>query len=146
MRFLGKQFCVSRAPAAGIFRDLFSRDLIGLHNCTCVGSSLHMPTQRGFISGLVPLAAQRAVDTGMEQQGRPPLRRAMAWPWPLACKVRSGALGGNLAEAPSLIPNFPCSLKFGHSRATAMKVVSCGVASKLGRLLAEILASLICGL
>jgi hypothetical protein len=25
-------------------------------------------------------AAQRVVDAGMEQRGRPPLRRAMAWP------------------------------------------------------------------
>jgi hypothetical protein len=33
-----------------------------------------------FGSGLAPLAAQRAVDAGTEQQGRPPLRRAMAWP------------------------------------------------------------------
>jgi hypothetical protein len=40
--------------------------------------------------------AQRVVDAGTEQQGRPPLRRAMAWPQPLACKVRSGALGGML--------------------------------------------------
>jgi hypothetical protein len=38
--------------------------------------------------------AQRVVDAGTEQQGRPPLRRAVAWPWPLACEVRSGALGG----------------------------------------------------
>jgi hypothetical protein len=61
-------------------RDFFSRDLIGLHNCTCVGLSLHMPTQLGFISGLVPLAAQRVEDTGTEQRGGPPLGRAMAWP------------------------------------------------------------------
>jgi hypothetical protein len=96
LRFLGKLFCVSRAPVAGIFRDFFSRDLIGLHNYTCVVLSVHMPTQLVFISGLVRLAAQRVEDTGTEQRGGPPLERAVAWPWPLACKVRSGALGGTM--------------------------------------------------
>jgi hypothetical protein len=37
--------------------------------------------------------------TGTEQQGGPPLRRAMAWPWPLACKMRSGALGGSFKSS-----------------------------------------------
>jgi len=92
--FLGKRFCVSRAPAAGIFRDFFSRDLIGLHNSTCVGLSLHMPTQFGFISGILPLAAQRVEHAGTKQRGGPPLGRTMVWPWPLACEERSGALGG----------------------------------------------------
>jgi hypothetical protein len=67
-------------PAAGIFRDFFSRDLMGLHICTCVGLSLQMLTQLGFISGLVPLAAQRVEDVGTEQRGGSPLGRVMAWP------------------------------------------------------------------
>ena len=95
-----QRFCVSRAPAAGIFRDFFSRDLIGLNNCRCVGLSLHMPTQLGFISGLMLLAAKRVENIGTEHQGRPPLGRAMAWPYPLACEVRSGALCGTSRSSP----------------------------------------------
>ena len=33
-----------------------------------------------FSGGLAPLAAQRVDGTGTEQQGGPPLGRAMAWP------------------------------------------------------------------
>jgi hypothetical protein len=47
----------------------------------------------------------------------------------------------------TLIPELlKASKECAGGRATKMKVASCGVASKLGRLLAEILASLICGL
>ena len=62
-----------------------------------------MPTQLGFISGLVLLAAKRVEGTGTEQRGGPPLGRALAWPWPLAFKVRSGALGGTYEMRTQLI-------------------------------------------
>ena len=60
--------------------------------------SWYRHTQLVFSGGLAPLAAQRVDGTGTEQQGGPPLGRAMAWPWPLACKVRSGALGGKAKD------------------------------------------------
>jgi hypothetical protein len=72
-------------------------DLIGLHTYArvrvraCLGTGTHSLSYSG---GLAPLAAQRVDSTGTEQQGGPPLGRAMPWPCPLACKVRSGALGG----------------------------------------------------
>jgi len=55
---------------------------------------LYRHTQLVFSGGLALLAAQRVDGTGTEQKGGPLLGRAMAWPWPLAWKVRSGALGG----------------------------------------------------
>jgi hypothetical protein len=90
-------FYGSLARAAGFPRDFFSRGshwLAHVRTCSCVSFSWYRHTQLVFSGGLAPFAAQRADGTGTEQQGGPPLGRAEAWPWPLACKVRSGALGG----------------------------------------------------
>jgi hypothetical protein len=47
-------------------------------------------------------ADKHVEETDTEQQGGPSLGRAMDWPWPLACKVRSGALGGRLRTPPCI--------------------------------------------
>jgi hypothetical protein len=71
-----------------------TRTHLYVRTCACVSLSWYRHTQLVFGGGLAPLAAQRVDGTGTEQKGGPPLGRALAWPQPLACKVRSGALGG----------------------------------------------------
>jgi hypothetical protein len=98
--FYLQTFCGSLAPAAGFPQDFVSRGshwVAHVRTCACVSLSWYRHTQLVFRDGLAPLAAQRVDGTGTEQQGGPPLGRAMACPWPLACKVRSDALGGTLA-------------------------------------------------
>jgi hypothetical protein len=71
------------------------QDLISVV-CVCAFFFFHL-VSFFFVSSAAAwrrFTAQRVVDAGTEQQGRPSLRRALAWPWPLACKVCSGALGG----------------------------------------------------
>jgi hypothetical protein len=76
-------FCGSLAPATGFPRDFFSRGshwIAHVRTCACVSLSWYRHTQLVFSGGLAPLAAQRLDDTGTEQQGGPPLGRAVAWP------------------------------------------------------------------
>jgi hypothetical protein len=76
-------FCGSLAPAADFPRDFVSRGsywVAHVRTCACVSLSWHKHTQLVFSGGLAPLAAQRVDSTGTEQQGEPPLGRAMAWP------------------------------------------------------------------
>ena len=76
-------FCGLLAPAAGFPRDIFSRGshwVVHVRTCACVSLSWYRHTQLAFSGGLAPLTAQRVDGTGTEQQGGPPLGRAMAWP------------------------------------------------------------------
>ena len=75
-------FCGSLAPAAGFSRDFYSRGshwVAHVRTCACVSFSWYRHRQLVFSGGLAPLAAQRVDGTGTEQQGGPPLGRAMAW-------------------------------------------------------------------
>jgi hypothetical protein len=78
-------FCGSLAPAAGFPQDFFSRGSHWVAHVYArvrayVSLSWYRHTQLVFSGGLVPLAAQRVHGAGTEQQGGPPLGRAMAWP------------------------------------------------------------------
>jgi len=94
-----KHFVVRSRRQPAFLGISFPGDLIGLHTYArvrvwaCLGTGTRRLSSV-FSGGLAPLAALRVDGTGTEQKGGPPLGRAMAWPWPLACKVRSGALGG----------------------------------------------------
>ena len=62
--------------------------------------------------------------------GGPPLGRAMAWPWPLACKVRSGALGGKSCMSTPKEPTFGRGGIFSERFSAVSRRVRCAAAMK----------------
>jgi len=119
--------------AAGFPRDFFSRGshwVAHVRTCACVSLSWYRHIQLVFSGGLAPLAAQRVDGTGTEQQSGPPLGRAMAWPWPLACKVRSGALGGKSCMSTPKEPTFGRGGIFSERFSAVSRRVRCAAAMK----------------